>query len=387
MRILKVVAAFDPARYGGPNEVVKASARGLIHVGHSVEVWTSNLITPKEKMGCSTITTSDHGFSVTYFNSIVNYRWFSICPEMILAAVRRVKQFDCVHIYGYRDFFSLMLSTVCRLQHVPYMIQPMGSAVTIARNISAKRLFDVVLGHRLLEGAAVVIAKSEMEATFFRSMKLLRPLNIAQVPNGFDLSDLTTNVQAGCFRKRWNIADGATVFLFMGRLHAMKGVDFLIEAYEYADISNSNLVIVGWEDDNSAKDLRVMAKRSRVANQIRFIGPLFGHDKFEALKDADVMVASPIWENYGLSVLEALGWGVPVLCTNTLGLASEIDHKGAMVVRRDVEAMAEGMITLARDLPLRRKMAEMASKTAQGFNWDLTVNKLEELYNKIRRSK
>jgi glycosyltransferase involved in cell wall biosynthesis len=105
--------------------------------------------------------------------------------------------------------------------------------------------------------------------------------------------------------------------------------------------------------------------RSRIAaddggGRIRYLGPVFGEAKWQALADADVF-AFPSWhEAFPLSVLEALSAGLPVVATEVGGVPDALTHGkgGCIVPPRDPAGMQAALEALLADAPLRARMGE-----------------------------
>jgi glycosyltransferase involved in cell wall biosynthesis len=136
--------------------------------------------------------------------------------------------------------------------------------------------------------------------------------------------------------------------LYAGRLSEEKGVDVLIRA---AGLLEAGSVVEVAGDGPQAAGLRQLADEV-APGRVRFLGWLGKHDLHRVLRAASVLVLPARWyENQPISILEALGSGVPVL-TTTLGGAPElIDHgvDGLLVPPDDSEALASALRGLVAD--------------------------------------
>lgn len=109
--------------------------------------------------------------------------------------------------------------------------------------------------------------------------------------------------------------------LFISRVHVKKGINFLIEAISNLnDNPNDNLsgytiTIAGPGEESFVNELKQMAARLGVADMFRFIGPVFGEEKWKLYQEADVFVLPTHSENFGIVVAEALASGTPVITT------------------------------------------------------------------------
>ena len=105
--------------------------------------------------------------------------------------------------------------------------------------------------------------------------------------------------------------------LFLSRVHVKKGINFLIEAVaQLKEIMNDYEVkVAGPGDDSYVGELKNLAKRLGVDEQVKFVGSVFGKAKFDLYRDADLFVLPTHSENFGIVVTEALACGTPVITT------------------------------------------------------------------------
>ena len=107
-------------------------------------------------------------------------------------------------------------------------------------------MYDVVWGKRILEHATKIIALNKMEAEQYKTMGVDES-KIEIIPNGIDVSYYGDLPERGSFREKYRIKDNEKVILFLGRIHKIKGVDLLVDAFSEVirDIDDVKLVIVG----------------------------------------------------------------------------------------------------------------------------------------------
>jgi N-acetyl-alpha-D-glucosaminyl L-malate synthase BshA len=143
----------------------------------------------------------------------------------------------------------------------------------------------------------------------------------------------------------------------------------------------SRLVLVGDGPDRDAAE-RELAKLG-LADRARCLGKV--EDVAEVLRWADLYLLPSNSESFGLSALEAMSTGVPVVGTRAGGLPEVVEHgvSGFLGEPGDVEAMSAGAIELLLDKARHRAFSQAARKRAAHFAIEKVVPLYEELYASV----
>jgi len=131
--------------------------------------------------------------------------------------------------------------------------------------------------------------------------------NITVIPNCVRIDELEMKQS---WKRKKNI-------LFLSRVHVKKGINFLIEAASQLkeNLQGYTITIAGPGEESYVNELKQMVFRLGVADMFRFIGPVFGHEKWRLYQEADLFVLPTHSENFGIVVAEALACGTPVITT------------------------------------------------------------------------
>jgi glycosyltransferase involved in cell wall biosynthesis len=399
MKILKVSRCYFPAtEYGGPIGKMLAITRGLTQLGHNVTVYTSNLLNPRVKMSDTTSTREIDAARIVYLNSVVNYHWDAITPDIFGFCRRELRHFDVIHIYGYRDFISTIVCWHARRWNIPYLLEPMGMFTPIIRRLAGKRLYDRLCGDRLAEGAAGVIATSQAEREEIIT-RGVDPRKVVIRRNGIDLRMFAPSPDPGRFRRRLGLGDSHRLVLYLGRISKKKGVDLLIRSLCDERLAAIRLAVVGPDDcDGHLQHLMDLAGRSGLTARVTFTGPLYGQEKIEALQDSDVLVLPSANENFGNVVAEAVACGTPVIVTDRCGIAPfvlgdahparpggpayDIGRVG-LVIPFSEAALREALVRTMTDDGLMSALRRNTGEAAAELSWDEPIGRMENLYNSV----
>lgn len=176
-------------------------------------------------------------------------------------------------------------------------------------------------------------------------------------------------------REQFAIPAGHLVIGAVGRLSPEKGYDTLLRAFAMADLRDSTLVLVG--DGPERVRLETMAPPDVV-----FTGWQADPWPFHTL--FDLLVAPSRSEAFGITILEAMLSGTPVISTRSEGPGEILaDGSGLLVDVDDVKAMAEAMRLLAASPERRQDLAEKGRKKAASYRTDAIVPRIEALYHKL----
>jgi glycosyltransferase involved in cell wall biosynthesis len=127
--------------------------------------------------------------------------------------------------------------------------------------------------------------------------------------------------------------------------------------------------------------LEQMAEQLGVAQEVHFVGPVFGQEKWAAYRDADVFVLPSQNENFGNAAAEAVAAGTPVIITEKCGIAPLLANEAGLVVKHEVQDMADGLTRVLTDQELRGHLKAGCAKVTLNLGWGSPVHGTERLYS------
>jgi glycosyltransferase involved in cell wall biosynthesis len=204
----------------------------------------------------------------------------------------------------------------------------------------------------------------------------VRRRKVAVIPNGVDLTRVEFDLTArGKVRAEFGLAPSDYVIGVLGRLDPTKQFDLVIEAAAPLLGDGRRLLIVGKGDER--EHLEEVARGCGVADRVIFAGER--HDVAAMLSAMDLFVASSKQETFGLSVLEALANGAPVLYTTCPALEG-LDVSQATQVPSSASGIRDAMaVELAAGR--RDRAAEPAVEKAYGIQ--AVTAQIDDLYEQL----
>jgi glycosyltransferase involved in cell wall biosynthesis len=294
--------------------------------------------------------------------------------------------FDVAHLHACRNVPGAIAAYHLHRAGVPYVLAPNGTAPRIERRQLAKRVFDVVMGQRILRQAARVLAVSGAEQRQLHTLGV-DPAAVRVVPNPVDLDEFTPPIARGRFRARFDLPDAssARLVMFLGKLTPRKRVDVLARAFAQLNRRDARLVIAG-NDMGAGTGIRALVSTLGLDARTTFTGLLHGRERLEAMADADVLVYPSQDEIFGLVPLEAILSGTPVIVADDSGCGEIVSRTGGgqVVPAGDVDALALAIGAIL-DSPSSWRSATVpaASLIRSAYGDDVVCAAIEEVYNEM----
>jgi glycosyltransferase involved in cell wall biosynthesis len=277
-------------------------------------------------------------------------------PALIRWLRRSASEYDVIHVHGLFNPISSTAPRVAARQAVPYVVRPFGtlSRYTFEHRRSALKH----LSFRLIEFPNLMRAgglhfTSEGERREARSYLRGRSLREFVIPPPW----------VGSSQPISREPDAAPVVLFLGRIHAVKGIDDLLRAWPRAlqEVPGARLVIAGDGDPQYLAAMRTLAAQLAPGARVEFAGFANATQKAVLLRRASLFVLPSHHENFGIAVVEALAAGVPVVVTPEVQLAEFVrEHRLGLISDREPSPLGHAIARALQDHELRTRCGRCA---------------------------
>ncbi len=220
--------------------------------------------------------------------------------------------------------------------------------------------------------------------------KVLRQFNvegyIAVVPNGVDLKNF---LQAKPFtRAELGYKEDDILLVYSGRLALEKNLPFLLKSFAGVAqaLPNVHLLLIGSGIQQFEEEIRTLVGELELTERVRFTGRV-AYDELPAyLAMCNIFVTASITEVHPLSVIEAMGAGLPVLGIQSVGVGDTVqDGITGLLATHDLPAFTAKLTRLCLDPNLRAQMSESARKESSAYAIERTTSLMLEYYEKLKR--
>jgi glycosyltransferase involved in cell wall biosynthesis len=387
LRILQVTKYFHPAiSFGGPVQCSYNLSKNLVKMGHEVSVYTTNALSVNPNRMIRDRFRIMNGAEVSYFPNIVQTYDLFFSPGIIEAMKKNLDHFDLVHLHEFRTFQNVVFH-YSRRAGTPYVLsfhaQLTFKGEQMRRELS-RRLFDQTFGKNLIKDASKLHALTKFEASQFVQNGIDKE-RIAVIPNGVAPEEFADPPPPGRFRELFEIEEEKLI-LYIGRIHARKGLDFLVRAFSIlakyrADV---RLVIAG-PDFGYLNALEEIVAGLDLNGKILFTGTLNRTEVLAAYNDAAVVVYSTLQEGSPIVPLEAAVMARPLVVSDDPSMDFVRKENCGLVVKYgDVAQLAEALDTILEDSELARKLGQNGKNAVlNNFTWSKIAEKIESTYLEI----
>lgn len=254
---------------------------------------------------------------------------------------RRVRGFDEVQVHSLFSLSAVYTVALCALWGVPVVLWPHSSLdpSDLRKHALLKRMIGPVVTRRILDNCSALVFTATRESRNAVTYGSPTSHEVVALP----VAPLRTEeADSAAWRERHGVPPDVPIVLFLGRIDPKKRLPLLIETLSLLERSDVRLVVVGDGPEAERSHAVETARRCGVSDRVHWTGWLEGAERVEAFAAASVFVLLSDYENFGLSVVEAMSVGCPTVISDGVFLAEDL-------------ASAEAAIVVPRDAPLAAK--------------------------------
>lgn len=263
---------------------------------------------------------------------------------------------------------------------VPVVI---GTEVNIYEN---KQPLHARMERWLMRGTDAIVASASSVKDFYIAQVGADPAKVEVIYNAVDWAQLKPTVGRDAFRASVGVPLDAPVAGIIARLTEQKAHRVLFEAITQPDLSQLHLIVVG--DGELRDDLRSRVESLGLSGRVHFLGAR--RDLGNILGAIDIFTMPSYWEGLPLSMVLAMGAGLPVVASRVAGIPEVVNHgtSGLLVDSGSADQLARALAMLVNDGELRSRLGAAAKAfVIPRFGADGYVDSIVSLYDRLLASK
>lgn len=379
----------------GRSVYVAHLSRQLVRLGFLVDVFTR-----RDRPDLPTIVQQEDGSRIIHVTAgppepLPNEELLSHVDEFTLSLLDFSINNPGYHLAHANSYLSgLVAARLKETVRVPFVVtfhglglvrlQYQGKADRFAKERTA-------IERRVMREADRIVAECPQDCDDQVALYGADPKKIRMAPCGFDPAELSP-VDKITARTLLELDANEPLVVYIGRMTPRKGVDSAIRGFARLVRKgiNARMLVVGGESDDpdprrtpEIGRLQKLAKSEHVADRVAFTG----HRGRDALRyyysAADVFVTTPWYEPFGITPVEAMACGTPVIGTNVGGIKYTVEDgkTGYLVPPNDPDALAERMQRLMADAELRERMGQAGiARANEHFTWKRVAELIGDVY-------
>ena len=381
-KIAQLVPYYSPA-IGGVEVVCQYISEELATRGHDVHVFTSN----RNHKGSARLDVAPHeiigGVNVHRFKTYISAGHYGLFPGFIKPLING--GFDIIHSHGYRQPQSEIAARIGAWLKIPTVLHIHGGFYTRSNFKKIMYgLYDQAACSGFVSKFNQFIVFSEIDKARLIRFNVDED-QISLIRNAAE-NDAFKIADSSGFRARHGL-ENKKVVLYLGILHHFKRPELLLQALPMLVAKEPNvfLLFVG-PDAGQLEVMNRLAQKLGLTAHYKWIGPLKGQEKHEALQCSEFVALPSDEDPYPLVLLEAMAHSKPVLTTSAVGQASVISENEAGIVVNpgDIDGIARAALRLLLDGEFRAKAGTSAGRLAQElYSVRSAVDKIEQLYESL----
>jgi glycosyltransferase involved in cell wall biosynthesis len=382
LRILHIVDSLSPEA-GGPPEAVRMLVKSYLRMGITVEVVCLDM---PDAIYLRNFPCTVHALGQTYLGR------FAFSPRLWTWLRANANRYNGIVMNGIWTFPGLCLYWAARRTRQRYGIFTHGALDPwFNRQYPLKHLKKILywpIQYSVLRNAAAVFFTTETERDLAKTSFWPNTWSSVVVEYGIndpDAGRADAERQVEAFYGRYPQLRGRRFLLFLARIHEKKGCDLLLEAFARLKgiAEDCDLVMAGPDQVGLRGKLESRASELGIASRVHWTGMLGGDLKWGALRCCEAFVLPSHQENFGISVVEALALGRPVLISDQVNIWPQIVEDRVGLVDEDT---LEGTVNLLRrwfELTIgeREEMADRARASFLArFNMDRAASAINAFF-------
>lgn len=331
------------------------------------------------------------GVKVKYFRAY-GYQNYIFSLRMLLELLRCAKDYDIFYVLPLWDFPALAGYVAARIHHKPYIICLQGTLYREAIDIKSKNkklIYYKLVARQYIKNATAVRYLTEDEKEYVINTFGLKNKAFV-VPNGIDISLYRELPPKGLFVKKNPILKNKRYILFLGRIHPIKGLNVLMEAFKrLSKLYNDLMLVVAGPEDYSGygTHLKNILGSAELSEKVLFVGKLFGEEKISVCLDAEIFVLPSYSEGLPVAMLEAMACGLPVIASKKIRINKILkENRAAIVTDINPDSLFSAVQSLLADEQLRKEIGENGRRLVEKYyDIDKMAEALTEVFKELLR--
>ncbi len=294
-------------------------------------------------------------------------------------AIAKQESFDIIYAHDWLAFGAGIAAK--RASGKPLIVHVHATEVDRTGSIANANPAVYAIEKEGMEAADTVIAVSQFTKDIIVKDYGIPAEKIRVVHNGIDEATMPRPAETAP-RLRALQRAGYSVVLFLGRITLQKGPDYFLRAAARVLERNRNVFFVVSGSGDMDQSMVDLAARLGIADRVLFTGFLQGDDRAQAYAAADLFIMPSVSEPFGITPLESMKMGTPVIISKQSGVSEVVKH-ALKVDFWDIDDIANKILGIIGSNGLRATIRENAQREAATITWADAARKIDGVIHEL----
>lgn len=238
-------------------------------------------------------------------------------------------------------------------------------------------------GIRGMEKANQIVAVSNATAKAINQILDINSSHITTIPNGVDpVFKPTSEKQRALVRQQHNLSLDTLCLLNVGSDHPRKNVLTILKVVE--KLRQQGLSVCFWKVSTDFTDSqKAFIDAHNLESCISYLGKPDQATLVDLYGAADVLVAPSLQEGFGLTLLESMAAGTPVVTSNVSAMPEVTGDAAVLINPMDIDEIVSAISHIHHDPDYRAELIRKGLQRAQQFSWQAAAERLAQVYEKL----
>ena len=375
MKIAHIISSLDSVT-GGPPIVAASISSALSRLDCDVDLYGGIKKSIRDEVS---VTNEIEGIEdvnvIRYVNYQNNIR--NLLNKNLIEKLLKLGPYDVIHFHGIWCLELIQISKYLMRNPAKLIITPHGmlDKWSLTQSYLRKKVALYTYINKILRNASAIHALNAHEKY---TLEELGFNNIVTIGNGVFNSYLSDNTSIQTANN-----NGKNYFLFLGRLHHKKGLDYLAKSWVLVQkiISDVRLVVAGPREDDSIVEFMSLLHKEGLDDTVDIVGSVHGDNKLDLIRGAKAFILPSRQEGFSIAIVESLAQGTPVIISDECHFPEVAENKAGIVCKLDEIEISNSIIKIYSDEVLRNAMkANAINLIKNNYTWEIISQKMLKCY-------
>lgn len=234
-----------------------------------------------------------------------------------------------------------------------------------------------------MKKADSIVAVSSMTAKDTTKILDIQPELISVIPNAVDkIFKKLPKEEAESFRYKQGIASETLCLLNVGSNHPRKNITNILKVINI--LKQKGLSFHFWKvGTDFTEEQKAYIQAQGLENYISYLGKPDKEGLLEIYNAADILIAPSLHEGFGITLLEAMACGIPVISSQCSAMPEVVGDAGVLVEPTDAQAIADAVCHLYNNPEYYEELVKKGQLRAKLFTWEKTAEEIAQIYEKL----